>query len=430
LNSINIINLLILWYKEGEIKKILFIVIDGLADRPIPALSDKTPLSVANTPNLNKMASQGVCGIQNALKKGEYPTSEEAHMSLFGYDYINDLPGRGVLEGLGLGIEISKKQLVLRVDFGTVDDGLRVIDPRAGNIKSVKSFCEFIGVQKIGPFTFTIYPGLAHRAVLVIEAPPVSREITHHSTIVSDTDPHKAKVHRGGDKVIIPKPLDDSVEAAMTADALWKYQQKTHQMLDSYLENKVRRRSGHRPANFILTRGAGFLKKVEPFQEKYGLLSACVAGAPLYKGIAKYIGMDVIDVVGATGGIDTDILAKVKASIAGLKGGYDFIFMHLKGADVVAEEEGDFQKKIAFFEKADKAFAGLLDFKGIICITGDHATPCILKDHSDDPVPILIYGNGTDSVDTFNEVSCQKGSLGYLTGAEIMPKLIKEAKNV
>lgn len=414
----------------GAIKKILFIIFDGLADRPIPGLGGKTPLEVARIPNLNKLAKEGFTGLQNALPAGEYPTSEEAHFSLFGYDPGKDLPGRGVLEGLGIGLKIEKKQLVLRVDFGSVDEGLSVVDPRAGNIKSVKSFCRAIGEQKIGPFTFKIYPGLAHRAILVIEGAPVTEEISHHSTIVTDTDPHKAKSHRGGNKVLIPKPLNDSVEAKMTAEALWEYQLRTHQILDDYVENKVRVRSGHLPANFILTRGAGFIKKVEPFHDKYGLNAACIAGAPLYKGIARYLGMDVVEVKGSTGGIDTDVDAKVSASINRLESGYDFVFMHLKGADVVAEEEGDYDKKIAFLEKADLAFRPLLKFKGIVCVTGDHATPCVLKDHSADPVPILIYGNGADNVNAFNETSVKAGGLGYLTGPEIMPKLIHEAKNV
>lgn len=411
-------------------KKILLIIFDGLADRPIPELGGKTPLQVAMIPNLNKLAGLGVCGIQNALNKGEYPTSEEAHLAIFGYDYKNDLPGRGILEGLGIGLDIGKKQLVLRVDFGTVDEGLRVIDPRSGNIKSVKSFCKEIGEQSIGPFTFKLYPSLAHRAILIIEGDPVSKEIAHHSTIVTDTDPHKAKVHMGGNKILIPKPLDETMEAKMTAEALWKYQLLTHKILDKYVENKVRIRSGFMPANFILTRGAGFLKPVKCFHEKYGLNTACVAGAPLYKGIAEYLGMDVIDVPGATGGIETDVSAKISASLERLRSGYDFLFMHLKGADVVAEEEGDFRKKIAFLEKADKAFAPLFDFDGIIAITGDHATPCVLKDHSTDPVPILIFGRETDNVKAFNEVDCQKGKLGHLSGAEIMPKLISDAKNV
>jgi 2,3-bisphosphoglycerate-independent phosphoglycerate mutase len=220
------------------------------------------------------------------------------------------------------------------------------------------------------------------------------------------------------------------MEAKMTAEALWKYQLLTHNILDKYVENKVRKRSGHLPANFILTRGAGFLKRVESFHERYNLNAACIAGAPLYKGIARYLGMDVINVPGATGGIDTDVTAKVTASLGRLKEGYDFVFMHLKGADVVAEEEGDYHKKILFLEKSDKAFSALLNFAGIIAITGDHATPCILKDHSTDPVPIMIIGGDKDKITSFNEVDCASGKLGHLSGAEIMPKLIKEAKNV
>jgi 2,3-bisphosphoglycerate-independent phosphoglycerate mutase len=415
---------------EGNIKKILLIIFDGLADQPIPALGDKTPLEVANIPNINMLAMRGLCGLQNALPSGVYPTSEEAHMAIFGYDYQKDLPGRGILEGLGAGLDLNKKQLALRVDFGTVDEGLRVIDPRAGSINSVKSFCEHIGTQKIGPFTFNIYPALAHRAILVIEGDPVTKEITEHSTIVSDTDPHKAKNHRGGNRVLQPLPIDDSTEAKMTADALWEYQQKTHKLLNDYVENKVRKRTGLTPANFLLTRGAGFLKPVESFHDKWGLNAVCIAGAPLYKGIGKYLGMDVAEVRGATGGIDTNISAKVKESLERLKSGYDFVFLHLKGADVVAEEFGDYEKKIAFLEKADKAFKPLLNFSGTICITGDHATPCILKDHSLDAVPIAICGGESDDVSEFNEKDCALGSLSHLNGPEIMPKLICEAKNV
>lgn len=411
-------------------KKILLIIFDGAADRPIKELEGETPLSASNIPNINELAREGVCGLQNALSKGEYPTSEEAHFSIFGYDPKEDLPGRGVLEALGLGVEVDKKDLVLRVDFGTVDEGLRVVDPRAGNIKSVKSFCRHIGEQKIGPFTFKLYPGLAHRAVLVISGAAVSHEIHHHSTVVSDTDPHKAKGHQKTHKVIIPKPISGTVEAKMTAEALWEYQKKTHKILNEYIENKVRKGAGQLPANFLLTRGAGYKKEAELFHTRYGLNAACIAGAPLYKGIGKFLGMDVVEVEGATGGTDTDVSAKVKKSLASLKSGYDFVFMHLKGADVVAEEEGDFRKKISFFEKADKAFGPLLKTDYIICVTGDHATPCILKDHSDDPVPILIFGGEKDAVDRFNEKDCQKGKLGHLTGAEIMPKLIKEAKSV
>lgn len=383
---------------------------------------------MAKLPNIQKLLSHGSLGSHNALPLGEYPTSEEAHFALFGYDYKKDLPGRGVVEALGLGVPIEKGDLVLRVDFGTVDDSLKVIDPRAGNIKSVKSFCKHIGTQQIGPFTFKLYPGLAHRAALVISGLPVSKQIQHHSTIVTDTDPHKAKNHRGGIKVLRPLPVDTSYESKMTAEALWQYQKKTHELLNNYVENKVRKRSGHMPANFILTRGAGFLKPVENFYEKYGLHAVCVAGAPLYKGVGRYLGMDVVTVPGATGDYNTNIPQKVKVLLEKLSEGYDFGFLHLKGTDTVAEEEGDYEKKISYLERADAAFASLLKFEGLIVITGDHATPCVLKDHSDDPVPLAIIGAEVDNSTEFCETAALTGGLGHFKGSEIMSKLLEECK--
>lgn len=406
-------------------KKVLLIIFDGLADRPIEALGGMTPLEKAAHPNIDKLVKKGLLGEHNALPKGEYPTSEEAHFSIFGYDYKEDLPGRGVLEALGLGVPLKEDELVLRVDFGTVDAGLQVLDPRAGNIKSVKSFCEYLGEQEVGGLKFKIYPGLAHRAALVVSGAPVSACIRHHSTIVTDTDPHKAKNHRSGQAVLKPLAVDRSVEAQETAEKLWQYQLLTHRLLDEYVENKVRRRGGLLPANFLLTRGAGFIKPVTSFKDKYGLKGACVAGAPLYKGIASYFGLTVIDVPGATGGVDTDIEAKVKASLECFRQGYDFVFMHLKGTDVVAEEEGDFEQKMAFIERADRAFGSLVDFDGIIVITGDHATPCILKDHSDDPVPLLFSAGESGEESSFNERAAASGGLGHLKGTDIMPLIMR-----
>lgn len=411
-------------------KKIIFIVFDGLADRPIKELGERTPLEAALKPTINKIASRSRVGLQNAMGNAEYPTSEEAHFGLFGYDFVKDLPGRGVLEALGLGAKLTEKQLALRVDFGAVDENLTVLDPRAGNIGSVKSFCHFLGSQKIGPFTFELYPGVGHRGALVISGEPVSKEISHHSTAVTDTDPHKAKVHRGGNKVLRPRPLDRSAEALLTADGLWEYLLHTHKLLDDYVENRVRRRQGLLPANFILTRGAGFLKPVQKFKEKYHLRAACIAGLPLYKGIGSYLGMDVIEVEKNVDPQDSNIEAKIVKALEIIKTKYDFVFVHLKGTDVVAEEEGDFVKKTEYIERADRAMKKLLDFKGTICITGDHATPCELKDHSADPSPILITSDHPDKINAFSERDAETGSLGHLKYKEIIEAVFTEAKDV
>jgi 2,3-bisphosphoglycerate-independent phosphoglycerate mutase len=411
------------------LKKILLIILDGLADRPIKELGNKTPLQVAKMPNFNNLAQRAVLGTHYALPpEDDYPTSDEAHFEILGYDFRTYLPGRGVLEALGLGIDLGKRELALRVNFGTVDEDLMVLDPRAGNIKDVRSLVEAIKEERLGDFTFRLYPGLLHRAVLVMSGPAISREIHHHSTIVSDTDPHKAKNHRGGDKVLQPAPIDKSPEAARTADALWQYQLKTYGILDNNVENKVRRRQGLLPANFLLTRGAGFIDSVPPFTKKYSLSAACVAGGHLYKGIGRYLGMDTIDIPGATADEHTDIDAKLKKSLALLKSGYDFVFMHVKGPDLISEETGDWEKEIEFFERLDKSFAPLAKYTGVLCITGDHATPCTLKDHSNDPVPIMIIGGEKDGIAKFDEETVREGSLGHLQGKEIMPRLIKEAK--
>lgn len=418
-----------MFYKGGFIKKILLIIFDGLADRPIPALKNKTPLEVAKTPNLDKLAERGIVGTHYAMPPDDdYPTSDEAHFEIFGYNSRKYLPGRGVLEAEGMGVNLKKNELALRVNFGSVDEGLKVIDPRAGNIKDVRSLVEIIKEKEIDGLKFKLYPGLLHRAVLVISGLAVSKEIKHHSTIVTDTDPHKAREHRGGDKVIRPEPIDDSDEAKITADALWKYQMETHKILDNCFENRTRKSQGLLPANFLLTRGAGFIGEVPSFFNKYHLNAACVAGGHLYKGIGKYLGMDVFDIPGATADAQSNIANKVKESLDLLSSGYDFVFMHIKGTDVISEETGDFEEKIKFLEKCDRTFHPLLKFRGLICVTGDHATPCILKDHSNDRVPIMIVGGEKDKVKEFNEKAATKGALGHMQGNEIMSKLLKEGQ--
>jgi len=410
-------------------KKIIFIVFDGLADRPIKELGGKTPLEAAKKPNIDKLCQHSRCGLQNAMGNAPYPTSEEAHFGLFGYDFVKDLPGRGVLEGLGIGAKIGEHDLALRVDFGTVDNNLTVLDPRAGNIQSVKSFCDYLGEQKIGPFIFKIYPGSGHRGVLVVSGGPVSKEISHHSTIVTDTDPHKAKVHRGGNQVLRPRPLDRSAEALLTSEALWEYLLHTHTLLDDYVENRVRRRQGLPAANFILTRGAGFIKPVQSFKEKYGLKAACIAGMPLYRGIGTYLGMKLIETKNDPGTTDNHFQEKIDNALKN-KDKFDFIFIHLKGTDVFAEESGDFVEKKEYIEKADKSFSKLLRLKDTIVITGDHATPCELRDHASDPVPIMITSKNPDQLESFSEKSCKNGSLGHLKYLEIIKAVFSEAKDV
>ena len=423
-------------------QKILFIIFDGLGDRPIKELGGQTPLEAAHTPNLDKMAGLGICGTMNAMPTNLYPTSEEAHLAIFGYDFVKDYPGRGVLEALGIGIKLKPDEMAFRIDFGTVDKDLKLVDPRAGVIESTDKLCNAVSSIEVDGVTFRIYPSLSYRGVLVLSGQPIEsylKKVKHAA--ISDTDPHKAGPHKIGVRVLHPKPFGGSKEGKTVARALERYQYLTHEILDEHKINKKRIKKGLPPANFILARGEGRLKPVQSFKDRYGLKAACVAGAPLYKGIASYLGMKVLRVKGATGKLDTNVGAKVKAATKALKNN-DFVFMHLKGTDVAAEEYGSAKLKKEFIERADKAFGTLCNLKNVmICVTGDHSTPCKLHDHSTDPVPFLIKSealnpkfetnsNDQNSKVKFGESYCKKGSLGHIYGKDVMRIITKQQKNI
>ncbi len=406
-------------------QKTLLIILDGLGDRPIGAFNGKTPLEAASTPNMDKLAAGGACGVMNAMPKNLYPTSEEAHLAVLGYDFVKDYPGRGVLEALGIGLKLKSDELAFRVDFGTVDKDLKLIDARAGVIESVKELCKTIGDVEIDGIKFKIYPSLLYRGVLILSGNSVKNYLKRSKSAVSDTDPHKAGPHKLGVRVLHPKAFGDSKEGKTVARALERYQYLTYEILNEHKINKKRVKKGKLPANFILTRGGGHIKNIESFKDKFGLKSACIAGAPLYKGIGAYLGMKVINVRGATGKLDTNVKAKIKAVQKSLKKN-DFVFLHIKGTDMAAEDFGDPKMKKEFIERIDKEFSPLLKLKNVvISVTGDHATPCELKDHSNDVVPVLISREKSkDDVIKFGESECSKGSLGHIYGKDFMKILL------
>lgn len=403
-------------------KKILFVILDGLGDRPIEALNNMTPLEAAETPNMDWLAKNGVCGVQKMLPDGVYPTSEECHLALFGYDYIKDYPGRGVLEALGANIFLDKTDLAFRVDIGTVDDDLTLIDPHAGGVESVKELTDSLQNIEIEGVKFDIYPTLEHRAVLVLRGDGLG--------LVSDTDPHKSGPHARNVKVLDPKPLDDSNEAVFTTKRLKEYQKKTFEILKSHPFNKKRIQGKKLPCNFILTRGVGQRRDIESFEKKHGLKAAAVAGAPLYKGIARYLGMDLHEDNSFTGTVNTNLDGKVSKVIEILTANSqqptaNFVYLHIKATDSLAEDFGDYKGKRDFIEKIDKAFEPFLKMKNVeIMITGDHTTVCELKDHVEDPVPFLVYnGRDNDSVEKFGESYCENGGLGCIKGLEFFKKV-------
>ena len=402
-------------------KKYIFIICDGLGDLPIPELGNKTPLEAAQTPNLDRLASCGETGLMYVLGKGVRPNSDDAHWVLFGYN-PNDCPKRGPIEAAGVGIKLQEGDIAIRANLATVDEDLKVIDRRAGRIENNSDFIRDLDGTEIEGVKFILKPGTGYRAALVMRGEGLSDKISN-SDVHYVTEDNIVK-HWEGLSVNVIKPLDDSPQTKFTAEILQKFLEIAHQKLDQNPLNKKREEQGQLKANYLLTRGPGYFKKLATFREKYNLSSCCIAGAGLYKGLGVLMGMDLIDVPGATGMLDTNVEAKIQAAKEEISK-YDFVFVHIKPTDIFGEN-GDFLGKKDFIEKIDRAIDSLEDTGATICVTADHATPCANKDHSADPVPVLIFkpGGTNGQAVKFGENESAKGSLGIIEGKDLLKILL------
>jgi len=384
-------------------KKAILLVIDGLGDLPTP----KTPLQAAKKPNLDRLAKDGITGLLAPVGRFIVPGSDTSHLQMLGYDPEIYYCGRGPLEALGVGVVLEEGDVAFRANLATVKDG-KVVDRRAGRIDTATAAKlakympkEIDGVQII------FKTSVEHRGALVLRGPGLS-------CCISDTDPHVlGGIHECA-------PLDDSPEPKKTADIVNKFTRLAMEALSNAPENSKR----DKPANAVLLRGPGSYRKPPSFHERFGLYAACVAGGALYKGVATFMGIDLVMVPGATGDRNTDIAAKAKAAVKALAE-YDFVFMHVKGCDS-AGHDGDFAAKRKMIERIDREAVPLLAESGAcLVITGDHSTPVSLKAHSGHEVPIIVHGGERkDDVRKFDELSCAKGGLGHIKGRHIMPLVL------
>jgi 2,3-bisphosphoglycerate-independent phosphoglycerate mutase len=305
-------------------------------------------------------------------------------------------------------MQISPDDICLRGNFATVDENLKILI-RAGRIEKTEGLIRAINDIEIAGVKFLIGKAVSHRMGIIMRGKGLSPNI-------SDGDPKFAELRPPQIKA-----LDKSKEAKFTARVLNQFLEKAHNILKEHPQNKKR----ELPANYILVRGAGRIKKIKSFREKYNLKAAVVAGGILYKGIGRFLGMEEIKVKGATGLPTTNLKGKLIAAKKGLKN-YDFIFCHIKAADNLAED-GNFIGKKEFIEKIDKNIRPILNLKNtLIVITADHSTCSILKSHCQKPIPILIYGKGSDLVEKFSEKACKKGKLGKFRQLELMPRLCRK----
>mgnify|MGYP001026686290 CR=1 FL=1 len=389
-------------------KKAVLVIVDGLGDRVVR--EGKTPLQLAKKPTLDELAREGSVGLMNALGPGVIPGSDTSHLAIFGYEPSIYYKGRGPFEALGVGISLKEGDVAFRCNFATVDDELKVIDRRAGRLKDEgKELAKSLQGMNIEGVEVVFASSTEHRGVLVLRGEGLSSNI-------SDTDPHTSTKNAF---VLESKPLNSGKEAKRTAKIVNKLVRRSKDILSSHPINKQLKKEGKLPANIILTRGAGIYQKIESLKDRYGFDSCCIAGAALYKGIAKYIGMEVLEVSGATGRIDTNIEAKALAAREALKK-FDFVFIHIKGTDN-ASHDGNLEDKILMIEKADKLVNLLKKEDAYLIITADHSTPISIKRHSSDSVPLLIYGDDIrkDEVKFFDEISASSGCLGHLTGVQL-----------
>jgi 2,3-bisphosphoglycerate-independent phosphoglycerate mutase len=396
--------------------KAIILVMDGLGD--LPDAKGYTPLSAALKPNMDRLADEGATGLFSSIGAGIVPGSDTSHLSIFGYEQEKYYPGRGPLEAIGARFPLKEGDIAFRANLATVENG-KIWDRRAGRIttEDAKAFSKYIQKFKVGTGIDAIFqPTVEHRGILILRGKNLSPDIT-------PTDPHS--------NIALPKsmPLDPKDKAAKrTADALNKFTKMAMHTLDKAKENKDRRR----PVNAVIVRGAGTYSKVDSMFQRYGVRGACIAGGALYKGVASYVGMDIVDVKGATGTFETDLKAKGKAALQALWS-HDFVFVHVKATDSFSHD-GKFEEKKNFIAKVDKELMPtLLRGNCNIIITGDHSTPVKRRAHSGDPCPLLISGPDVrrDDVKKFDEFACGAGALGHVKGTElfnIMLNLIEKAK--
>jgi 2,3-bisphosphoglycerate-independent phosphoglycerate mutase len=389
-------------------------IMDGIGD--IRENNRPTPLEAAKKPNMDRLAREGSLGLMHTLGRGIKPGSDTAHLAIFGYDILSEYPGRGPFEALGTeGIHLMPGDVCFRVNFATADRGMKIKDRRAGRIESAsaKKLEKDINGMEIEKTKIIFRQTAEHRGVLILRGDRLSGR-------VSDTDPHDA-----GIKVKLSEPLDTSAEAKKTARILNALTNEVHKKLSNAPENLDRIRKGLPPANIILCRGGGEYFKVETFQERHGIKAACVAGGSLYKGIASFIGMDVVHVSGATGDRYSDYFSKARAAVQASKT-HDLVFLHVKAGDSFGHD-GNHEGKKGIIEKVDKDIIPMVsDNFDLIVITADHSTPCMMKGHSGHPVPILAYGKlvRKDDSKNFNEYEAAKGSIGQIVGEDLMQLML------
>lgn len=397
-------------------KKILLIIIDGLGGLSDPNYGNKTELQYAKLPNLDRFVKdrQTDTGLIYPVKRGITPGSGTGHLALFGYDPLYDeyKVGRGAFEATDIDPkEVSQGDIVARFNFCTIDDKGQIIDRRANRFTNGKKLTDLLNKKvQINGVTTRIFSTIEHRGVFVI------KNEGQLSPKITDTDPLRL-----GLKLLSSTPTNDVANVNKEYNSAIN----TANVVNDYTRQALNILKNMKPANGIIFRGFATFPNLPSFNKVYSLKAAAIAVYPLYRGVARFLGMKILD-----GAID------FKSEINILKNNYeefDFFFLHYKDPDIKGED-GNFLEKVKSLEHFDNLFSEIIKMKfDVLAITGDHSTPSIVGVHTHHPVPIAINCNftrGFDKTEHFDEEECSHGSLGHFEGTQLMPILLASAKKL
>jgi 2,3-bisphosphoglycerate-independent phosphoglycerate mutase len=377
--------------------KIVMIVADGLGGLPMEP-GGLTELETAQTPNLDALAARGVQGLSIPVKPGIAPGSGPGHLGLFGYDPLKYVIGRGALEATGIGFELGPNDVAIRGNFCTLDSAGRITDRRAGRISSEESKPLAIRLRevKIPGVEVFVEPVKEHRFVVVLRAPGLRGDL-------HDTDPQTTGV----------PPLDPA--AAKPGS------ERTVEVVDEFITQARMLLAGEKKANGLTLRGFSTKPALPSYDEVYGLRAAAIAVYPMYKGLARLVGMTIVG--------QAQTLAEQVAVLKENWNAFDFFFLHFKYTDSTGED-GNFAAKVKRIEELDSAMPGITALDPtVLIVTGDHSTPSFLKSHSWHPVPTLLVSAccRPDGSKKFSESAALRGGLGQFEAKYLMPLALANA---
>lgn len=405
----------------------IFVLIDGMGDIPNKLLNNQTPLEAAETPNLDFLATRGEMGIMYPVKPGYVPESDESLISIFGNDLTFGL--RGQFEAFGSGLDLMKGDLALRANFATIDsiEAGNVIDRRTARTLTedeIEILSNAINKIKM-PVEFLFHPTVLHQAVLVFRGGFSESVMCNDSTYIQGKTNELTKI-----KEI--RPLDEEDNSQYTSNVLNEFVKKSHEVLNKHPINEERRKKGLLPANYILFRSPGVeTPKVNQYRKWLA-----VSYYPLEKGFSKISGMEVFSFdYPSLRGIDSysniwDGLKKAckfaEKTVRRNHKNYDYAYIHFNEVDIAGHDNKPIEKKM-MLEYIDKTFFNFLrkfvpQNKIKVIVSANHSTPCKLKNHSDDPVPVLIYNFGIPREKKFNEKEARKGVLGRILGKDLLQR--------